>query len=98
MKEYISDQDILRYNMKIDTMGVWVSAILSSILCIGGVALLLFNPPVWGLVLGLPYSIGGFALAMFSFDRANRPRADSQMDRQDIEDERNFLSSVKLKK
>lgn len=97
MKE-VSEQDILNYNIKIDTMGVWVSAILSTVLCIGGISLLIYNPPVWGQVLGIPYTIGGFGLAILSFDRANRPRADSQLDRQDLEDEKNFLSKTKLKK
>lgn len=91
MKNTISDQELLAYNMKVDNIGIIVSTIISVLLCVSGVVLLLFNPPVWGQVLGIPYSIGGFALAIISFDRVNRPRADSKIDRQDLEDERDFL-------
>ena len=78
IKSTVTDQQILEYNLKIDDLLVKASLILSALLCIGGVALLIFNPPFLVIVLGVPYTLGGFSMTVISFDRVNRPRADSE--------------------
>ena len=51
---------------------VYLSVILSVVLFLGGVALVIFHPPFWGLFLGIPATIMGIALTVLTFDQLNQ--------------------------
>jgi len=48
------------------------SVILSVVLFLGGLVLLLFHPPFWGTLLGVPAIIFGIVFIVLTFDKLNQ--------------------------